>query len=277
MLMLSGHLMAVNVAREKMLSELGLTDDCKKATQLMQIGGLNSLQYLYLKRIDFSCTLKQYDRKSEAAKERARDFYKSYNETVKLEFSGNNDYSCDLIQKTMIGGLDPDINEMLTKAYLRSIEKDPQYCYSSDEHPYEERVVFERFYTQIASAYYSNGMKGEGERILNELRELPHQYLAGIDDAQERYERSYSRWEDKQKALKEKAQSIGITNIEDSTKENVKEEIATTEPNTEKQIEPNTASAVTKLESIFKQYGIFILAFLIFFGMYLYSRRKTKK
>ncbi len=205
------------------------------------------------------------------------DYIKLFNKTVISELSGDNDYSCDLLQETMSGGLDPEINEILTKAYLRSIEKDPQYCYSSDEHPYEERVVFERFYTQIASAYYSNGMKGEGERILNELRELPHQYLAGIDDAQERYERSYSRWEDKQKALKEKAQSIGITNIEDSTKENVKEEIATTEPNTEKQIEPNTASAVTKLESIFKQYGIFILAFLIFFGMYLYSRRKTKK
>ena len=42
-----------------------------------------------------------------------------------------------------------------------------------------------------------------------------------------------------------------------------------------KQVDP--ASAVTQLESILKQDGIFILAFLLFLGMYLYSRRKTKK
>ncbi len=46
MLMLSGHLLAANVTREKNLSELGLTDDCEKASQLIKSGGLNPLQVM---------------------------------------------------------------------------------------------------------------------------------------------------------------------------------------------------------------------------------------
>lgn len=88
-------------------------------------------------------------------------------------------------------------HERLKKSMLKHLVEDSSY-YEEGTHSFEQHVMAEELYTDIASRYYSNGMKEDGERVLNELRKIPHQYLPRIDIAQKRYEASFNDWKVKQ-------------------------------------------------------------------------------
>jgi len=175
--------------------------------------------------------------------------------------------------------LTPKSNELVRKAFLVELDKHQDFYGTDGDHPYQPHIMTFDHYTRIASKYYSNGMYDEGKRVLNELRELPYQDTLKIDKKIANYEIAY-----KTATKSEFKEATALTSETIEEKKSGLNEVAELDKNTkpvpegikqEKQVDP--APAVTQLESIFKQYGIFIFAFLIFFGMYLYSRRKTKK
>lgn len=175
--------------------------------------------------------------------------------------------------------LTPQSNEIVRKAFLVELDKHQDFYGTDGDHPYQPHVMTFDHYTSIASKYYSNGMYDEGKRILNELRELPYQDILKIDKEISDYEIVY-----KTPTKSELKEATALTTETIEEKKSALNEVAEFDKNTKpvlevtkqaKQVDP--ASAVTQLESILKQDGIFILAFLLFLGMYLYSRRKTKK
>lgn len=173
--------------------------------------------------------------------------------------------------------LTPKNHERIKKGYLASLEIDSSHL-EGGEHPYEPHKMAESLYFDISSRYYANGMKDDGDRILDELRQLPYQYLPDIERAQKWGHEAYSRWELEQKKTQD--------NATDSIEIKARAEITGSESKVSEEAEAeseadvdglSSESETIKLDPGMKPYGLFLLGFLALLSLYLFSNRKRKK
>jgi hypothetical protein len=95
----------------------------------------------------------------------------------------------------------------------------------------------------------------------------------------EAFESQILEVQEKLKAMQEKEAD---TLVEKSEEKPIKNEVVAANTTVDKEIKPkflteDSSPSLIQFKSVLEQYGIFILAFLVFLGMYFFSNRKSKK
>lgn len=247
---------------------------CKQASQLLDMSLNTKLEEAYYLRHVIFCS-RLDENKHFTNSEWLSSGYFIRNMSIVNSLIIEADYSIEKVglidELTGQFFVSPEANEIIRLGLLESLAKDSSY-YDSDEHPYEENKVIEENYFAIAIAYYDSGMNEDGHRVLNELRQLPYQYLPNIDATQIRGEQIYEKWVTKQSELVEKSEQQ-VSKTKGRKQKTV--DVTVTE---EAELSPiRIQSDNFNADSFVIEVVVFICIFISIFGFLIFRRKKNKK